>query len=885
MSAPVRIYLVDGSSYIYRAFFAIRDLQTSQGVPTNAIYGFTTMLMKVLREFRPTHLAVIFDAKGPTFRHQAYEHYKANRPEMPERLRPQIPSIKEITRAMGIPFWEKEGFEADDLIGTLARRGAALGEEIVLISGDKDLFQLIGPRITMVDTMFDRTSDEAKVRDRFGVSPDRLPDIFGLMGDDSDNIPGVPGIGEKRAKELIQRFGSLEELLARADEVTQKKLRESLIHYGDQARLSKRLATIDTQVPLDVSIEDLRMGSQDDARLRAIFKEMEFHRLLQEWTPREVGRSVECPVLCSPRDLEELVRAAASQGELFVHVEGSSGDSMRAELLGVALATGSEPVSFVPLPRAFSQESTAASPPDVPAGLRRLLEDEGIRKIGHDIKAGLVLLARHGIALRGGSVDTMVASYVLHPTRRAHALEDLSLEYLDRRLEGAGVKRGGKTPDPEGTDLPSRASERVNAIRQLREILMPQVQNAGLETLYHDLEMPLIPVLARMEMNGVRVDVGLLGEISRELNRDIGALEGEIRGLAEGPFNIQSPQQLGQVLFEKLKLPVAKKTKTGYSTDMEVLRDLAQWHPLPAKVLEYRSLTKLKSTYVDALPLMVHPSTGRIHTSFNQAVTATGRLSSSEPNLQNIPVRTEVGQRIRQSFIPEAGWWFLSADYSQVELRILAHLSRDPILVEAFHRGEDIHGRTASEIFGVSPTEVTAQMRREAKVINFGIIYGMTSFGLSRELGVEPRVAQAYIDGYFQRYRGVRAYIDGVLEEARRKGCVETLMGRRRHLPEISGSNVAARKFAERTAINTPIQGTAADMIKKAMIRIQARLDQGSLSSRMLLQVHDELLLEVPEGEQAAVEELVREEMEGGEKLTVPLKVDMGWGRNWAEAH
>ena len=853
-----RLYLIDGSSYIYRAFFAIRDLKTSQGIPTNAVYGFTSMLTKVLRDFQPQHLAVVLDAKGPTFRHLAYEHYKANRPAMPEGLRPQIPRIKEVVRAFGIPLLEKEGFEADDLIGTLARAWEAQGYEVVMISGDKDLLQLISPRVTSLDTMYERSYDVEKVKERYGVEPERLPDVFGLMGDDSDNIPGVPGIGEKRAKELIQRFGSLEALLARVSEVPQRKLQEALSKHADQARLSKRLATIDTQVPMELGQEDLRTGTPDPARLRSLFKELEFHRLLQEWTRPQAVEERVYETIASAGEMDKLVSTLEAAGEFALHLDVTSPDPMSAQLKALALVAGDGAAHYIAI------ESAGG----LLGALRPILEEERIRKVGHDLKAAMVLLRRHGIELRGIHADTTVASYVLNPSRRNHSLEDLCLEYLDRKL--------GSPPHP---------CEAVEASLEVSRILLRRIVAEGFEPLYREIEMPLVPVLARMEMHGVRVDVGLLGEIASELEREMRGLEGEIHDLAEGPFNINSPQQLAEVLFERLKLPVVRKTKTGYSTDMEVLQELSKGHPLPAKVLEYRSLAKLKSTYVDALPQLVHPDTGRIHTSFNQTVTATGRLSSSEPNLQNIPIRSQIGQRIRAAFIPQEGWRFFSADYSQVELRILAHLSKDPILMEAFHRDEDVHARTAAEIFGVPPQEISSQMRREAKVINFGIVYGMTSYGLSRELDVEPKVAQAYIEGYFQRYTGVRDFIERVLEEARERGYVETLAGRRRYLPEIKSSNNTARKFAERTAINTPIQGTAADMIKKAMIRIQERLDAKQLSARMLIQVHDELLFEVPEDEKAAVESLVREEMEGVEKLSVPLKVDTGWGRNWAEAH
>ena len=855
-----RVHLIDGSSYIYRAFYAIRDLKTSQGVPTNAAYGFSTMLLKVLREMKPEFLAVVMDARGPTFRHLAYEHYKANRPEMPESLRPQIPWIHEIVRALGIPLLEKEGYEADDIMGSLVRILLAQGAEVVLVSGDKDLLQLIRPGVLMVDTLHDRVFHREAVLERYGVEPALLPDLFGLMGDSSDNIPGVPGIGEKRARELIQRFGPLEEVLAHLQEVSPARTREALARFQEQALLSKRLATIDTSMDLDLSLDGLRHGPPDVERLRGIFKSLEFHRLLQDWTSQEVAGEARFQEVRAREELGGVLDLLMRAEDVGLWVEETGAGDEPSGGLVMALAAGKE------LAWHFSTG-------ELLEGLRPFLEAQERPKVGHNVKSAMLLLGRRGICLGGVAGDTMVASYVLNPSRRGHSLEELAAEILDLKLGEPDPRRGGWACQ--------RASAIVDLNRQLRE----ELSRTGLMGLYLELELPLIPVLASMEARGIRVDTGLLAELSGEMEASLHRLEGEIHEMAGGPFNINSPQQLSEVLFERLKLPVVKRTKTGFSTDTEVLESLSRGHPLPAKILEYRSLTKLKSTYVDALPAMVNPQTGRVHTTFNQTVTATGRLSSSAPNLQNIPVRTQLGQRIRRAFLPEEGWWFLSADYSQVELRILAHLSADPVLREAFHRGEDVHARTASEILGIPLESVTPQMRREAKVVNFGIIYGMSAYGLAKELGVDQKVAQAYIEGYFQRYRGVRAYLDRVLEEAREKGYVETLLGRRRYLPEIRSSNTTARKFAERTAINTPIQGTAADLIKKAMIRIHSRLLREGFVSRMLLQVHDELLLEVPQEERHRLQELVRHEMETVHGLDVPLRVDMGWGRNWADVH
>ncbi|MGQ9654688.1 MAG: DNA polymerase I, partial [Thermodesulfobacteriota bacterium] len=890
MSGGDKVYLVDGSSYIYRAFFAIRDLKTSRGLPSNAAYGFTTMLTKLLQDFRPPYLSVVLDAKGPTFRHLVYEHYKANRPEMPDSLRAQLPWIRQILEAMRIRILEKEGYEADDVIGTLARAVEAEGHDVIIITGDKDLLQLVSPRVITLDTMYNRSYDEQAVLRRYGVPPSLLPDVFGLMGDDSDNIPGVPGIGEKRARELIRGFGGLEALLARVEEVPSGKLRDALKKYADQARLSKQLATVDCKVPLDVDLEDLRPGVPDRERLRVIFKELEFHTLLQEWTQAEGVSGRDYRTVTERTGLQEVVKGLWETREFAIYVAADRSEVMRAELVGLAFCARGEAAHYIPLGHRTDKEGSLLPVAEVLERLRPLLEDSSVGKVGHDLKSAVTLLARNGVCLRGIGTDVMVASYVLNPSRRSHAVGDLALEYLDEKVVPPHAPSRGQGGTPSLAEVPVEkatvfACQVADVALRLCDVLLPKMKADGTERLFRDLEMPLIPVLARMEMHGIRVNVERLRGLGREMGDELLRLEGEIHGLAGEPFNISSPQQLAQVLFERLKLPVVKKTKTGYSTDTEVLQELAKAHELPAKVLEYRTISKLKSTYVDALPQMLNPHTGRIHTSFNQAVTATGRLSSSEPNVQNIPVRGKMGRRIREAFVPEEGWWFLSADYSQVELRILAHLSQDPILMEAFHRGEDIHARTAAEIFGVSPETITEQMRREAKVIVFGIVYGMSAFGLARELGVEPKVAEAYIEGYFQRYRGVRDYLDRIVEGAREKGYVETLMGRRRYVPEISSSNRAVRRFAERAAINTPIQGTAADLIKKAMISIQGQLEARALATRMLLQVHDELLLEVPEGERDAVESLVREEMEGVKRLRVPLKVEIGWGKDWAEAH
>ena len=885
-----KVFLIDGSSYIYRAFFAIGHLSNSKGFPTNAIYGFTNMLLKVLRDRGAEYAALAFDAPGPTFRHEVFGEYKANRPSMPEDLRIQIPFIKEIVSALRLPILEKEGYEADDLIATLARKLEREGTETVIVSGDKDLMQLISSHVTMYDPMKDKTFQVPEVRERFGVSPEKVVEVMGLMGDTSDNIPGVPGIGPKTAGQLIEEFGSIAELLKNIDKVKNAKVRASLDRYAEQARLSRELATLDSDAPLDWTLENLRRGEPDRKKLQEIFKEMEFSKLLKDFSLRPDHRDDDYRLISSRRELEALVRNLRKAGAFALDLESTSIEPMRAEIVGLSFSFQPHQAFYLPVGHTYVGAPEQLSREEVLRILRPQLEDPGLKKYGQNIKYDCILLAKSGVRLKGIAGDNMIASYLLNPSKHRHSLEELSREYLDRQIityedvAGAGAKA-----------IPFNQVEVEKACRYscedadltliLASLLIPKIEADGFAELFGRVELPLIEVLAAMEMNGVKLDSPLLAVMSDEFEKQMEKISGEVYDLAGGEFNINSPQQLGKVLFEKLKLPGGRRTKTGYSTDVDVLTELAKDFPLPAKVLEYRSLSKLKSTYVDALPQLVNPATGRVHTSFNQTVTATGRLSSSDPNLQNIPIRSPEGRRIREAFIPEAGSLILSADYSQIELRILAHLSCDTFLIETFQRGEDIHAATASEIFHVPPAQVTTEMRRLAKVINFGIIYGMSAFGLAKELGIPPSVAQAYIANYFQKYHEVRDYIDKSLEQARERGYVTTLMNRRRYLPDIQNSNRSIRQFAERIAINAPIQGTAADLIKVAMINIHRRFVEKESKTKLILQIHDELVFEVPEGEIEEIKALVREEMEGVVKLYIPLKVDIGVGKNWAEAH
>ncbi|MBP1712908.1 MAG: polymerase [Deltaproteobacteria bacterium] len=885
-----KLFLIDGSSYIYRAFFALPPLSNSKGFPTNAILGFTNMLLKVLRDKKPDYVAVVFDAPGPTFRHEVFGNYKANRPPMPENLRAQVPHIKEVVKALRIPVLEEEGFEADDLIGAITKKFAREELETIIVSGDKDLMQLITPKVSMYDPMKDKTFQISEVVERFGVPPEKVTEVMGLCGDTSDNIPGVPGIGEKTAARLIQEFGSIEELLKNVEKVKQTKLRENLVHFAEQARVSRELATLDTQAPVPWGMEGLKPGDPDSQKLHGIFKEMEFSRLLKEFTAEPERREDDYRLVLEKEVFNKLLEDLKRAGTFALDLESTSLEPMRAEIVGLSFSYQPHQACYIPIGHSYPGAPGQLGKEEVLGALKSLLEDPDLRKYGQNIKYDFILLAKEGIRIHGIAGDTMVASYLLNPSKHRHSLEELAREHLDRQvITYAQVAGSGVKEVPFSQVDVQRAcrysGEDADLTLILARLLLPKIEEDGFGELFSKIELPLIEVLAEMEMNGVKLDLPLLSLMSQEFEGQMRRISETIFELAGEEFNINSPQQLGKILFEKLKLPGGKRTKTGYSTDIEVLTELSTEYPLPAKVLEYRSLSKLKSTYVDALPLLVNPKTGRVHSSFNQTVTATGRLSSSDPNLQNIPIRSTEGRRVREAFIPGEGSLILSADYSQIELRILAHLSCDSCLIETFQRDEDVHAATASEIFHVSPQQVTPEMRRLAKVINFGIIYGMSAFGLSKELAVTPAVAQAYIANYFQKYRGVRVYIDQSIELARQRGYVTTLMNRRRYLPDIGSNNRNVRQFAERIAINAPIQGTAADLIKVAMINIQRRIAREERKTKLILQIHDELVFEVPEDEIEAIKPLVKKQMEGVTKLYIPLKVDIGIGKNWAEAH
>jgi DNA polymerase-1 len=883
-AARPRLYLIDGYSNIFRAFYAIRGLSTSKGESTNAVYGFTTMLRKLLREHRPELLAVALDVGGPTVRSARFAEYKANRMPMPEDLRAQLPRIRELLAAYRIPIVETPDYEADDALGSLACRAAEAGYQVVLVSADKDLMQLVGDGISFFHTGRERLYDRAGVEEDFGVPPERVVDVLALMGDSIDNVPGVPGIGEKGARQLIREFGSLDELLARAGEVSRKSYRESLVEHAEQARLSRELATIHCDLPVELDAERLRLDEPDLPALRRLFAELEFHSLAEELGEEgaepEAAAAVEAE---TPAAWEEATRdLVAAGGEVAVAVLGEE------RALGLAVAPG---------------PGQAAGAAGVYADFRR----DGMRAaalgtlgrwacrgdavlVGHDLKE--VLRAAFA-ELPGGACaarlrDLMLISYLLKPSVHGHSLDELALERL--RLKTITAKDAGwdRDGDPAVGDarLAAYAGERLELVRRLAPGMAEELAASPQAPVYEEIEEPLLPVLLRMEEAGILLDVGYLGEMSERLGRDVAALEEEIYRVAGEPFNIGSPQQLGVILFEKLAYPVLKRTRKtkSYATGAEILEELAaRGYPLPELVLRYRELTKLKSTYVDALPALV-AADGRLHTRFNQAVAATGRLSSANPNLQNIPVRTELGQTIRRAFVAPPGHLLLVADYSQIELRLLAHIAGEEALADAFRRGEDIHRTTAAAVLGVAAELVNAEQRRAAKTINFGIIYGMSAYGLSQTLHIPPKEAERFIAAYMERYPGVRRYMEETLAAAERDGGVTTLYGRVRWLPEIHSKNRNLRENARRMAINARIQGTAADLMKKAMVAVDRRLRAEAPAARLLLTVHDELVLEVPAGEAERVAGLVCTEMAGVADLAVPLVVDAGWGPSWYEA-
>lgn len=857
-----RLHLIDASGYVYRAFHALPGLRTAAGLPTNAVYGFATMVAKLLREEKPDHVVVVFDAPGGTFRDDLFADYKQHRPPMPDELKPQLIHVRRLVAAMRLPVLEEQGVEADDVIGTLSSQASAAGIETVIVTGDKDMMQLVDERTTLLDTMRDRRVGIPEVIAKFGVGPSLVADVLGLMGDAVDNIPGVSGIGEKTAIALVSKLGSVEQILAELDGVLTTgirgaaKVRATLEREAETARLSQRLAVIRRDVPVALDMDRFQLVEPDRETLRALFQELEFHSLARELATEPAVPAAEEEVIESATAIERAVKRLQKAGTVALAARFDSPRATASQLVGLALAAADGPVTNLALP----------DDPQRLAALTPIFEDLGVTRLGSELKALRVSLARRRVRLLGG-VDLSLAAYCLNPSKTDFSVGALAEEFLG-------------WPTDRGNELAGA----VQAAHQLYPILMDRLRQTGMEPLFREVETPLAEVLAEMELAGILIDREALGAMSAEFATTLDGLMKEIHGLAGGPFNIGSPPQLREVLFERLKLPTkgVRKGKTGLSTDADVLTKLAALHPLPQKILDWRQLAKLKATYIDALPALVDPVTGRVHTSFNQTVAATGRLSGSDPNLQNIPIRTEEGRRIRAAFVTAPGWRLISADYSQIELRVLAHLADDAALQAAFIADEDIHARTAAEVFGNLPP---AEGRRMAKVINYGIVYGMGPSRAARELGCSMAEAERFIADYFARYAGVKRFIDTTLESGRALGFVTTILGRRRYFPELNSPDPGIRQFAERAATNTPIQGSAADLIKLAMLGVRQQLAAAGAGARMLLQVHDELVLESPEAAVDGTIAIVRAAMEGVWDLAVPLKVDVRAGINWAEIH
>lgn len=939
MSAK-RLFLIDGSGYIFRAFHALPPMTRADGTPVNAVYGYSGMLMKLLDDLRNHDdeelIAVLFDTKRQTFRSEIYDQYKAHRPEPPEELKPQFTLIREATRAFNVPYFEMEGYEADDLIATLARRGREAGIEVTIISADKDLMQLIRPGVAMRDPMKNRDIGPEQVKEKFGVDPDKVVDVQALAGDSSDNIPGVPGIGVKTAAELILKYGDVETLLAHAAEIKQPKRRENLQTHAELARISKKLVTLDDSVPLEVALADLEWKQPDPETLLDFVATQGFKSLIPrvnakiaadgaktaasraktaDGAPAVVAMQAADAHAPINRDgyetiqtvtaLEDWMRRARATGWMAVDTETDGLDPLQAKLVGVSLSIEPGTGAYIPLRHVgTTAQGTLAldgaaseAPPQIPVAdalriLKPVLEDETVLKIGHNIKYDMHILAREGIHVAPVD-DTMVISYVLESGQHRHGMDELARLHLDHtNIAFSDVCGSGKSqitfdrvPLDKATPY---AAEDADVTRRLYAKLKPRLATERLVSVYETMDRPLIPVLQTMEHKGVLVDAGVLNDLTKDFTKRMADLETEIHALAGESFNIASPKQLGEILFERMSLPGGKKSsKTGaYGTDAEVLEELAaQGHDLPARVLDWRQLSKLKSTYTDALAKAINPETGRVHTSFAQTIAATGRLSSVDPNLQNIPIRTEDGRKIRTAFVAPKGKTLLSADYSQIELRLVAHVADVKRLKEAFKNGEDIHAATASEMFDVPIEGMDPMVRRRAKAINFGIIYGISGFGLARQLGIPRGEAQSYIEAYFAKFPEIRAYMEETKALARRQGFVTTLFGRKCWTPGINDKSPNMRGFAERAAINAPIQGGAADIIKRAMIRLPAALTAAGLKAEMLLQVHDELVFEVPDGEIEATGPVVRRIMESAAHLDVPLTVDVGIGPTWADAH
>jgi len=893
MSDTKKIFLIDGSAFLYRAFHAIRSLSTSKGHPTNATFGFARILLKLLRDNSPEYAVVLFDVKGPTFRHKMYDQYKANRSPMPEELVAQIPDVKRMIAALNIPIVEKPGFEADDLVGTFSKLAQKKGFEVVMVTGDKDFIQLITKKCTLWDPMKDTIKDVEEIRQDMGIEPEQFIDVLGLAGDSSDNIPGVQGVGPKTAIKLISQFGSIENIYENLDSLEKKKkLYENLSNSKEIVLLSRDLATINTSIVVKEDIEDFKLEDINTKEAFELFRELEFKTLAAEFAQKADKSEKVYKLATKIKELEKLANVLENKGIFAIDTETTSKKPMEAQLVGISFSFRENQGFYIPIRHTLSDELEQPDKEEILRIFKPLLENPDVKKVGQNIKYDYIVLARFGITLQGIAFDTMIASFLLNPSVRGHGLDRIAMDLFGYKTISY-EEVAGKGKDQIGfQDVPileavKYASEDADITFMAYHYFEKEIKKQGFSDLMENIEIPLITVLGNMEMAGIKVDKNVLKHLSNTFNLELKNLKKVIYSLAGEEFNINSSQQLGVILFEKLNLKTIKKTKkkTGYSTDVEVLTKLAQDHELPEKLLRYRTLGKLKSTYVDALQRLANKETGRIHTSFNQTITVTGRLSSSNPNLQNIPIRKNEGREIRKAFIPKDGHMLISADYSQIELRILAHYAEDEILIEAFNNGEDIHTRTALEVFEVLPQFVTKDLRSQAKTINFGIVYGMSGFRLANDLAISRKMANAYIDNYFKRYSGVKKFIDATIEETKKTCEVFTLFGRKRRLDDINSSNVNIQNFAQRAAVNTPIQGSAADLIKLAMIKMEAALQKNHMTSKMLLSVHDEIIFETPFEEKDQLIDLARNVMEHVHPLKVPLEVNFGTGKNWAEAH
>jgi len=908
---PPRLYLIDGSSQMYRAYHAIRGLTGPDGNSTNAVYGFVTMLRKLINDHQPQYIAASFDLAGPTFRDDIVTDYKANRAPMPGDLAQQIPWVHAACEAMGVPILTSQRYEADDVIGTLATKAVVQGFEVAIVTGDKDFFQLVHAGIKVYNPKEDGTWFDAEgVKEKFGVAPEQVVDVLALMGDSIDNIKGVPGIGEKGARDLIAKYGDLESLLAHAAEVPNKRQREGLQNHAEDARQSRTLARIHVDCPVDFDPESMRYRGGSRERCFELFTQLGFRTLVMDFAPTAETVARDYAIVDTPEGLARLATELKEAGRFALRVLPDAPSAMRASIVGLSFSTAPHHARYVPFTGgvppiasgsnggfAFDSEPEAAAgldPRTVLDTLRPVLEDPTVRKIGHDLKFDAIVLARHGVNLAGLETDTMVASYLVDATRSSHPLEELALEHTgykaltEEDVCGRGAKAVSFAKIPIQTAL-DYAGERSDLALQLEAPLRSILTKDGLETLYETLEHPLLPVLMAIERAGVRIDGPALATQAQRIDEELYTLARRIYELSGEEFNINSPKKLGEILFDRMGLTTETLKRTSktkaHSTAFEVLEELGLVHELPRLVLEWRGLMKLKGTYIDALPQLVNPETGRVHTCFNQAVAATGRLSSSDPNLQNIPIRTELGREIRRAFVAEPGNILISADYSQIELRVLAHLSGDPALLEAFTTDVDIHDRTAMKVFGPESGLGAHELRRRAKIINYALLYGKQAFTLAKDIGVSREEAQSFIDAYFAGFPSVRAFIDGIVESGRQTGVVKTMFGRRRLVPDLNNRNGQVRNAAERAAVNMPIQGSAADILKKAMIDVHAALPSvAGGRARMILTVHDELLFEAPEEAADETAAAVRQLMESAVSLKVPLTVDVGVGENWKEA-